>query len=95
MANQDQRAPSAAFILGVKVFDAGRQCIPMQDSALMGLLVDCTSVSDQLDQWVEGWDLANRMAPVPGWTAEENAKMVQAIDPTGSKAKLLLGARNG
>lgn len=89
---------SAAFALGVKAFDAGKNLVPMRDEALKDLFRELCGVTDTvagpLNAWTEGWTTANRMADVPEWTKAENDAMRASIDPNGTLGGQLAVARS-
>lgn len=66
--------------MGREAFAAGIPAASARDPAVMLLLAGLKpgEALPVLDAWSRGWHAANLAAPVPGWTAEENAALVAA-----------------
>lgn len=81
---------AAAEQAGRDAYHRGAQCDPCRDTAMCGTQPGALMAVDReigegiplLKAWSRGWTDENMRAPVPGWTAKENAALAQAAGRT-------------
>lgn len=95
-SNLIESAKAVALALEITVEAAGEAAFRTGKARVPALDLPAELASPRnLKAWLRGWDKANVAAPVPAWTAEENAAYVAAVVRPAPEAGVPLCAALG